>query len=460
MPRDPASYRDPAGHVHLRNGKVFRSILPPGLEQYRAARNSGFLDSATRAGHLIEGVEVDPSVLRDEAPDAVHVLEHPRLDFVSYPYEWSFNGLRAAALLTLDLHLEAMQHGLTLSDGSAYNVQFVGPRPVFIDYLSLIPYEDGQVWLGYRQFCEQFLNPLLLTAKTGVAFQPLYRGALEGIASADLGALLPVRAKLDPRIALHVVLQGRLQRTVTAQRTAVARTVRLSKTAVANNLGAVRNWVAKLQPPPSQLTPWQQYEQTAQYTPDERAAKARLVGEVVRAAAPKTVWDLGCNSGEYAEVALNSGAQLVIGFEPDPGALNAAFRRAETKRLAFLPLSVDVTNPSPSLGWRERERLGWAERRNADFVLCLALLHHLVLGRNLPLPQVLDWLLALAPRGILEFVPREDPMAKQLVMFKPGIAADYTLDTVSTLLGQRARVERQQEITTTGRTLFAYGPQG
>jgi ribosomal protein L11 methylase PrmA len=456
MPRDPASFRDPAGHVHLRNGKVLRSILPPGVDQYRAARESGFLDLATRAGYLIEGVEVDPRVLRDEEPDAVYVIEHPKLDFISYPYEWSFSGLQAAALLTLDLHLEALQHGLTLSDGSAYNVQFVGPRPIFIDYLSLIRYEDGQVWLGYRQFCEQFLNPLVLTAKTGVSFQPLYRGTLEGLASSDLGALLPFRSKFDPRIALHVVLQGRLQGAVTTRQTSVAKNVRLSKTAVMNNLRAIRGWVGKLRPPASQLTPWQQYEQTAHYTTDERAAKARFVGEVVAAAAPKTVWDLGCNSGEYAEVALNSGARMVIGFEPDPGALNAAYRRAVTKQLNFLPLSFDVTNPSPALGWRQEERLGFADRRNADLVLCLALLHHLVLGRNLPLPQVLDWLISLAPRGVVEFVPREDPMAKQLVAFKPGIAPDYTFDTVSALLGQRARIERQQEITASGRTLFAY----
>ncbi|MEO8138316.1 MAG: class I SAM-dependent methyltransferase [Gemmatimonadota bacterium] len=457
MPRDPASFRDPAGHVHhSRDGRIYRSILPPGVENYRAARDSGFLAAASRSGRLIEGHEVDPALLRDEAPDAVHVVEHPRLDFISYPYEWSFFGLRAAALLTLDLHLEALSHGLTLSDASAYNVQFVGPRPVFIDYLSPIKYEEGQVWLGYRQFCEQFLNPLLLTAKTGFAFQALYRGTLEGLGSADLGALLPFRAKLNPRVALHVVLQGRLQRTVTIQRTATARKLRLSKTALRNNIESMRSWVATLAPPASQVTPWQSYEQTAQYTPEERGAKAQFVAEVVAATRPRTVWSLGCNSGEYDEIALKNGAGSVIGFEPDAGALNAAYQRAATKHLSFLPLAIDLTNPSPSLGWRQQERLGLAQRRNADLVTCLALLHHLVLGRDLAVAEVLDWLVALAPAGIVEFVPKQDPMAQQLLTWKPHVAPDYDCASVGALLRQRARIEREEVVTASGRVLFAF----
>jgi ribosomal protein L11 methylase PrmA len=399
---------------------------------------------------------VDPELIREEEPDAVYLIEHPRLDFISYPYEWSFDGLRAAALLTLDLHLEALDHGLTMSDASAYNIQFVGPRPIFIDQLSLIRYEEGQVWLGYRQFCEQFLNPLLLTAKTGVAFQPLYRGSPEGLTAADAGALLPLRAALDPRVALHVLLQKRLQRTVTEKKVTYAKGIRLTRAGLANNLRSMRGWVAGLKPAGSRVTAWQTYEQTANYTPDERAAKATFVGATIEAARAGTVWDLGCNSGEYSELALTHGARTVIGLEPDAGALNAAYQRAVSKNLEFLPLSIDLGNPSPSLGWRQRERLGLAERRNADFVLCLALLHHLVLGRNLPLEQVLDWLLSLAPRGVIEFVPKDDPMARQLIALKPDIAPDYERATVSALLRQRARVEREEQVTTSGRVLFAF----
>lgn len=456
MPRDPASYRDPAGHVHQVAGRIYRSILPPGAANYRAARDSGFLEKAARDGRLIDGNEVDRSVLAAEEPNAESVIEHPRLDFISYPYCWSFFGLRAAAILTLDLHIDALAHGLTLSDASAYNVQFIGPRPLFIDYLSLIRYEEGQVWLGYRQFCEQFLNPLLLTAKTGVSFQPWYRGSLEGIPSSDLAALLPFTSKLNPLVALHTVVQGRMQRSVSAQQTRKAQSIRLSRTALTNNLRSMRGLVSKLEPPASQNSPWQDYERNAQYTPDERAAKARFVARTVSASGAAKVWDLGCNSGEYSEIALTNGAKLVIGLEPDAGALNAAFQRAEAHKLNFLPLSIDLTNPSPSAGWRQQERPGLMERANADLILCLALLHHLVIGRNLPLREVLGWLVSLAPNGVLEFVPKSDPMAHQLLTWKPAIAPDYDLDTVRQLLGSMARITGEEVVTASGRTLFAY----
>jgi SAM-dependent methyltransferase len=235
-----------------------------------------------------------------------------------------------------------------------------------------------------------------------------------------------------------------------------AKSIRLSKAALTNNLRSMRGLVAGLQPPASQHSPWQEYERTAQYTPDERAGKARFVADVVAASGARTVWDIGCNSGEYSEIALRSGANLVIGFEPDPGALNAAFRRAEAHQLNFLPLSVDVANPPPSAGWMQRERAGLMQRTNADLVLCLALLHHLVIGRNLPQAEVLAWLVSLAPNGVLEFVPKSDPMAQQLLTWKPAVAPDYDLTTLKSMLGSLARITREEVVTASGRTLLAY----
>ena len=456
MAPHPASFRDPAGHVHLVGDRVLRSVLAPGIDNYRAAQTSGFLAKATKSGRLIAASEVDPLLLAAEAPGAEVVLEHPRLDFISYPYEWSFGALREAALLTLDLHLEALEHGLTMSDASAFNVQFVGPTPLFIDYLSLIRYRPGQVWLGYRQFCEQFLNPLLLTATTGVPFQPHYRGTLEGIRSTDLAALLPFRTKWSPRIALHVLLQARMQGRVTARDTAKARTIEISKTALAANLSSLRGWIDGLRPPTSQATPWQHYEQTVSYSPDERAKKAAFVSDFVAAAGPKIVWDIGCNAGEYAEVALAAGAGAVIGFEPDHGALNAAFQRARERRLAFLPLCIDATNPSPSSGWREQERSGLHARRNADVVLGLAITHHLILGRHLPLGQVAEWFTSLAPQGVVEFVPKDDPMSRMLLALKPEIGADYSAEAFEAALASQARIVRRETMTQSGRVLFGF----
>jgi ribosomal protein L11 methylase PrmA len=431
-------------------------VLPVGAGAYEAVKATGLLDAEIRRGRLIPATEVNPSVLADEAPEAAFVLEHPRLEFVSYPYEWSFAGLKAAAFLTIDVHLEALARDVTLSDASAFNVQFAGPRPLFVDYLSFLPYQAGQMWLGYRQFCEQFLNPLLLTASTGVPFQPFYRGALDGLSAADLKALLPFRRRLSPRVMLHVGLQARMQRTITTSTAKQLSAVRLPKSALVNNLRGMRSWIEGLEPPKSYVTPWQDYERTAHYTDAERGKKRQFVADLVRSFQPRTLWDLGCNSGEYSEIASQSGAETVIGFEPDHGALNAAYRRATSKSLPFLPLYLDLTNPSPGLGWRERERAGITARQNADAALCLALVHHLILGKNLPVDDVLDWLTGVAPNGIVEFVPKTDPMAAQLLALKPDIAPDYELDRFAAALERRARVVRRETVTASGRTLFAY----
>ena len=155
--RDPGSFRDRSGYVFHGDDRVFRTINAPALDNYTAARDNGALGSLEEKGWLLPGTELDPSVLDGVEGDVRLVLEHPKLPFVSYPYEWSFPALKAAALLHLDVLLDALAHDVALSDATAYNVQFIGARPVFIDTLSFRPYRKGEFWRGHRQFCEQLL---------------------------------------------------------------------------------------------------------------------------------------------------------------------------------------------------------------------------------------------------------------------------------------------------------------
>jgi len=210
--RDPGSFRDPAGRVLHLDGKVYRVVTHVGAAAYRLARDSGLLTELSNAGLLTSWREVDrPAALEDCGVAVAHVLEHARLDFISYPYEWPFAALQAAALLHLDIHLRALERGMTLSDASAYNIQFDGPRPVFIDHLSFRPYQDGEFWLAHRQFCDQFLNPLLLNACCGLPHNAWYRADVNGIAGPSLNALLPWYRKLRPLVLLHVALPAMLQ---------------------------------------------------------------------------------------------------------------------------------------------------------------------------------------------------------------------------------------------------------
>jgi ribosomal protein L11 methylase PrmA len=446
------SFRDPSGYVYEHSGRIFRTITERAVEDYRYIRDAGVLNDLVNGGFLIPAIEVDPEEAGlDSSVDAGVVVEHPRIPFISYPYEWSFQVLKAAALHHLDLHIELFGRGITLTDATAYNVQFLGAKPIFIDLLST----------GYRQFCEQFLNPLLLRSYTGVAHNAWCRGSPEGISATELARVLPLRRKLSPRTFIHVVLHGRLQASkASSDKAKSARTKNFSKTAYLGMLHQQRSWIANLQPADDQSTVWQDYADTHNYSPEEHQNKKTFISSFVESVRPSVLWDFGCNTGDFSEVALKAGAETVIGFDFDQGALDAAFARAREGRMNFLPLFQDATNPSPDQGWRQAERDGLGERRNADALLGLALIHHLAIGRNVPLPEIVTWLTGLAPCGVVEFVPKEDPMIQQMLMLREDIFDDYSYEIFRALLCEHAQIVREQSVSTSGRVLLWYDSSG
>lgn len=457
---NPGSFRDPSGRIYHIGDRVFRSVTDYAAEEYEFVRDSKLIDRLAADGMVVPGEPVSCDILGPDGGNARYVIEHPRLPFIAYPYEWPFPALRAAALLHLDIHLAALKDGVTLSDASAYNIQFQGAEPVFIDILSFRRYREGEIWAGHRQFCEQFLNPLLLQSALGIAHNSWYRGALEGIGTSDLNALLPWFRKLSPNVLTHVVLQSALQKS--AQKTTREKSknalkgAALPRAAFEKMLVRLRGWIDSLAPAGGDKTVWQDYANSHSYAGEEAAAKRRFIAEFTAAAKPALLWDLGCNTGDYSAVALENGAGYVVGFDFDQGALNAGFARAKSGKLKFQPLFFDGANPVSGQGWAEAERMGFKARATGDAILALALVHHLAIGRNVPLPYVLDWLVGLAPQGVIEFVPKADPMVQELLSLREDIFFDYSEDAFTGHLNKIAKVVKSETVTATGRTLFWY----
>ncbi len=460
LKKDPASFRDPSGHVYAAAGRIFRTVTEHHREDYEFVRDSGAIEELARKGWLIEATE-RPSDFPAGIPSAaVYLLEHPRIPFISYPYEWCFGMLRDAALLHLDLQLYLLDHDISLSDAGAYNLQFVGSEPVFIDYLSFRRYRSGELWQGHRQFCEQFLNPLLLDAYLGVAFNSWIRGSLTGITTVAMNRLLPMRRKWSWRVLAHVTLPARLQQgalkddrlRLLGNRSAE----KLPQAGYRGMLTQLRDWIADLRPKATQGSTWGHYQAINTYSETEEATKRRFIRDFVGTTRPQQLLDLGCNTGEYAELALAAGARSVIGYDADPGALAAAYARAKSKQLNFLPLYLDAANPSPDQGWDQSERKGFKARVSADAVLALAFVHHLVIGSNLPLGEVVSWLVGLAPRGVIEFVPKSDPTVQKMLEFREDIFFDYDEAGFVAALEGCARIAERKVITATGRCLFLF----
>ena len=460
---DPASFRDPAGRVYRAGGRILRTVSAHVADDFEQVRASGVIDDLTERGWLVRSETADPSWLAalGNAPgDNVHaVIEHACVPFVSYPYEWGFSQLRAAALLHLDVHLAALERGVTLCDASAYNVQFIGARPLFIDLLSFRPYREGQFWEGYRQFCEQFLNPLLLHALCGVPHNAWYRGRIAGIPSAELSRLIPLRRRLSKRVLTHVVLHAALSKSIhkpDRELSADAKRAGLAKSRLVALLTGLRSWIGGLTPAGSTATYWDDYSRFKSYRDAETAAKHDFVRRFAAAVQPRLLWDLGCNTGDFALTALDGGADYGVGWDSDLGALETAFARSRESGARFTPLYGDACDPSPAQGWAGRERAGWRERGPADAVLALALIHHLAITNNVPLEAIASWLVDLAPCGVVEFVGKADSQVQGMLRLRDDIFPDYTLDRFLGLLSGRARIVERLSLSPSGRELVWY----
>jgi len=454
---DTGSFRDPNGKIYQRSGEIFRTVMGHAAEEFASFRESGLFDRLVEKGRIVPTQEVDASVLGKLAVDPSMVLQHERLPFISYPYEWSFPLLKSAAILHLTVQLDALEAGFSLSDSTAYNVQFDGVRPVFIDILSFRRYQEGEVWAGHRQFCEQFLNPLLLRAFFGIPHNSWFRGSLEGIDTQSLARMMPWWRNLSFNVLSHVTMQAKLQSAAIADNgksVAKAKSVKLSKLGYQRMLQSLRDWIGGLQPKDTGATVWQHYAETTTYDTEEQQAKKRFVAEFSEKVKPKLLWDIGCNTGDYSEAALASGAGRVIGFDFDQGALERAYARAKAKRLNYLPLFQDGANPSPDQGWANSERKSLAKRGDANGLLALAFEHHLAIGRNIPLDGVVASLVDLAPTGVIEFVQKQDPTVQQLLALREDIFPDYTPVAFEAALRARARIVKSETVSATGRTLY------
>jgi ribosomal protein L11 methylase PrmA len=456
----PGSFRDPSGRVYEVGERIFRTVNPSFAEEYEFVHASGLMRRLAEEDRALSAVTVDPSLLGSAGTSAKYVLECPKLPFVSFPYEWSFPALKAAALLHLDIHLTALDQGVTLSDSSAYNVQFYGTRPVFIDHLSFIRYREGEVWAGHRQYCEQFLIPLLLRALFGITHNAWYRGTQEGILASDLKRLLRWRHYLSWNILTHIVLPSMFQGAAKDNQISLNKEslsqVGLPLDSLRRMLKKLHNWISHLHPLDTGKTIWTDYAKNHSYSTEETEIKKQFVMEFVRNSLPRTLWDLGCNTGDYSVTALEAGAKYVVGFDFDQGALEKAFARAQESNLFFQPLFMDAANPSPGQGWREQERQSLKARANADALIALAFIHHLAIARNIPFEELVDWVMSFAPQGIIEFIPKQDPMVEKLLALREDIFPDYTKECFLAYVSSRAKIIKTVQTSKSGRFLIWY----
>jgi hypothetical protein len=450
---EPGSFRDRNGAVFYRGGRVFRSVSGRALDNWRRLSGAPFFQEHRAAGRIVDTWEAPDG----EARSSAGTLEHARVPFVSYPYEWTFGMLKDAALLHLRLMRDALAADMILKDASPYNVQWRGVQPVFIDIPSFEPLEMGAPWVGYRQFCELFLYPLMLQAYKGADFRPWLRGRIDGIPAGEMRGLMSARDLARPGVLMHVAAQSALQRRYAGGsgrevKGALAQ-AGFGKVLIERNVGRLEALVTMLAPGGARTT-WADYDKTHSYEAAELARKAEFVRDAAATRRWRLAWDLGCNTGTFSRIAAEH-ADFVVAMDGDWMAIEHLYQREKAAGGdRILPLVVNLADASPNQGWLGAERKGLPERGRPELTLCLALVHHIVIGANIPLAAFVRWLAGLGTAVVIEFVGRDDEMVQALLANREDQYSDYHPENFRALLAAHFEVRAEAPLKGGKRHIF------
>ncbi len=449
---ESSSFRDHHGFVFFRGSTPFRLIRPSYQVHYEALMSSGLYDELVKRALLIPHQEVSPPDGLSSQDELYKVIQPDKISFISYPYEWCFSQLKDAALLTLEVQKTALKHGMTLKDASAFNVQWISHRPVFIDSLSFQKYEEGQPWPAYKQFCEHFLGPLALMKFKTLQASQMMRFNLDGIPLNVISALLPKRSWFDLSFLIHIHLHALSQRHLSGV-DSKGKSPGITKAALLELIEQLEGAVRKLSRNPRK-TEWTDYYQTFNYSSEGFEAKKNFLQEVLKSVRPERVLDLGTNTGEMSRVAAQAVGE-VIAVDRDPECIEILYGQARKNAAEkILPLVMDLSNPSPALGWNSEERMSFIQRAPSDLVLAFALVHHLAIGGNVPFSRIARFLRSISKHLVIEFVPKDDSQCQKLLKFKDSNFPWYTEKEFENAMGSCFEILKKTPILDSSRTLY------
>jgi ribosomal protein L11 methylase PrmA len=449
--RENSSFRDPDGFIFSYNGKLYRCINFSYQQNYEHLIQSGLYDKLVENELLIPHKEVSiPNI--ETAINYYKILEPEVIPFISYPYEWSFSQLKDAALVTLQVQKMALQYGMCLKDASAYNIQFRNGKPILIDILSFEKYQEGKPWVAYKQFCEHFLAPLALMAYKDIRLNQLLKIYIDGIPLNLATKLLPFRSWFRFSLLLHIHLHARSQKYLLNKNINVDKQT-FGKKSLLSLIDSLESAISKLKWEPEK-TEWSEYYKDTNYSQEAMLHKKKLVDDYIEEVKPTTVWDLGANIGIFSRIASNKGI-YTVSFDSDPSVVEKSYLQVKNyKERNILPLCVDLTNPSPSIGWSNKERLSLIERGPCDLALMLGLVHHIAISNNVPLIQIANFLSQICRYLIIEFVPKDDSQVQRLLRFRKDIFQDYDQRNFEIAFLNYFSILKREKIIDSKRTIY------
>lgn len=445
----PSSYRDPSGFMFEKNGSLYRQVNKIFKDDFDHFISSGCYDHLVKKGLLISHEELNENL---SGTDYWYKTLKPQIvPFISYPYEWSFDMLKDAALLTLQLVEECIPFGVMLKDASPYNVQWLDGKLVFIDSLSFEKYEASKPWIAYRQFCEAFLSPLSLMRFSKQPLQSMMLAWPDGIPITITKSLLPWRSRFFFYTFLHIHLHERF--TAASKSTHDPKT-QFTEKKLSNLISSLKSMIQASEWKGKQSV-WENYyseaSQRSDYLHQKKTIISQWLGELQGIS---SAVDLGANDGAFSFLLSQKDIQT-ISCDFDHTAINNLYKKIVSDKVKnILPLVIDLSHPSPAIGLNNKERSSFIERTKVDLALALALIHHLAIGKNIPFDKIAELLASLSNNLIIEFVPKQDEKIEFMLKQKKDIYADYSEENFINSFSKYFSVLKKQVIASSGRTLY------
>lgn len=449
--RHSSSFRDPSGHIMVQEGTILRHINPVYFSQYRTLKDNGFYKKLFDNGLLIPHSE-------ESANDNGIIIKPENIPFFSYPYEWSFNQYKHAALHTLKLQKYCLQHGYILKDATAFNITFHKGAPVFVDSLSFDFYTEGEPWRAYKQFLMHFFAPLLLAKYYGNDMLRLLSQYIDGVPLDKVVKQLPFSARFSPVVYTNIYLTAKFEAKFSNASEANQKKVTISKASQIKILDSLYNYIKDLEL--NEKTEWKEYYSTTNYDAQSFEIKKDIIRKWFKSLNADKFIDLGGNDGTFSRV-LKKDAKEILVTDIDPNAVDQNYIQVlKNKESNILPLVSDLLNPSPGVGFNNKERSPLLERikdNKYDVTLALALIHHISLTGNVPFDMSAQLFASLTPYLIIEFPDREDSWVTFLLKSKREFEAhfdSYNKDNFEQSYKIYFEVIEQESIPNSQRTMY------
>jgi ribosomal protein L11 methylase PrmA len=452
LKNESASFKDDAGKVFYFNNRVFRTVNNNYSEEYEYIKKKDIYNSLIEKKILINSWEVNKDIeneIKLNFNNLYKILEHEKLEYWSYPYEWTFSQLKKAAIFHLDFQLNLLENNISLKDASAYNVQFKNNKPVFIDTLSLQKFDENIPWQGHKQFCEEFLNPLVFSSKFNIPFNEIYKGNLNGISNHSIIRMLGYKIFLSYTLLINVYFTEFLSKSTKRSKKSKKVSYKQSQIFLINNL---KKYISKLEYKKNK-TAWSNYSSNNSYTKVSEIEKENILKKYLSKKIPHSVIDIGCNDGRYSTIAKDLHVKKVIALDFDMQCLE---RIDIESNGVITPMYGDLSNMSGGNGWGSKEKKSFVHRFKFDFSISFAVIHHLAISKNIPLNEILRFITSLSSRGLIEYIPLEDQMIRQMTEFRNKNYNDYNFHNFINILKQNCKYYEVNDLNESKRKIIYY----